>query len=302
MQIGNSRSRSPGITSLASSASRARIQLRLPLTVLISPLWAIIRNGWASSQAGKVLVENRECTTASALAIRSSSSSGKTSVELLGGQHALVDQGAARQRGEVDPDLVLGATAQAVGQPVQRDALQRSRRRRPRTAARSAACWTGSGRSARRRRWAPRASRGRSRCSSAAICSMLALALAASVRRRWAGRRCRPRTRPAAGSSKSTSARRNASGTWIRMPAPSPVFGSAPVAPRWSRLRRASRPLAMMSWLGHAGQRGDEGDAAGVVLERRVVEALGGPERLGAGDRGHRRSPRSHLSGDSAGP
>ena len=79
MQIGKSRSRSPGMTSLFSSASRARIQLRLPLAVLISPLWAIIRNGWASSQAGNVLVENRECTTASALAIRSSSSSGKTS-------------------------------------------------------------------------------------------------------------------------------------------------------------------------------------------------------------------------------
>jgi hypothetical protein len=29
---------------------------------------AIIRYGWASSQAGKVLVENRECTTTSALA------------------------------------------------------------------------------------------------------------------------------------------------------------------------------------------------------------------------------------------
>ena len=78
VQIGNSRSRSPGMTSLASSASRARIQLRLPITVLISPLWAIIRNGCASSQAGNVLVEKRECTTTSALAIRSSSSSGKT--------------------------------------------------------------------------------------------------------------------------------------------------------------------------------------------------------------------------------
>ena len=76
VQMGNSRSRSPGITSLASRASRARIQFRLPITVLISPLWAIIRNGWASSQAGKVLVEKRECTTTSALAIRSSSSSG----------------------------------------------------------------------------------------------------------------------------------------------------------------------------------------------------------------------------------
>ena len=77
MQIGNSRSRSPGIRSLSSSASRARIQLRLPITVLISPLWAMNRNGWASGQAGKVLVEKRECTTASAEATRSSRRSGK---------------------------------------------------------------------------------------------------------------------------------------------------------------------------------------------------------------------------------
>ena len=79
VQIGNSRSRSPGITSEASSASRARIQLRLPMTVLISPLWAMNRNGWASGQLGKVLVEKRECTTASAEAIRSSTRSGKNS-------------------------------------------------------------------------------------------------------------------------------------------------------------------------------------------------------------------------------
>ena len=40
VQIGNNRSRSPGIRSESSNASRARIQLRLPITVLISPLWA----------------------------------------------------------------------------------------------------------------------------------------------------------------------------------------------------------------------------------------------------------------------
>ena len=77
VQIGKSRSRSPGIRSEASSASRARIQLRLPMTVLISPLWAMNRNGCDSGQLGKVLVENRECTTASAEATRSSTRSGK---------------------------------------------------------------------------------------------------------------------------------------------------------------------------------------------------------------------------------
>ena len=34
-----------------------RIQLTLPRTVLISPLWASIRKGWASRHSGKVLVE-----------------------------------------------------------------------------------------------------------------------------------------------------------------------------------------------------------------------------------------------------
>ena len=32
-------------------------QFRLPFSVLISPLWASIRNGCASHQRGKVLVE-----------------------------------------------------------------------------------------------------------------------------------------------------------------------------------------------------------------------------------------------------
>ena len=77
VQIGNSRSRSPGIRSVASSASRARIQLRLPMTVLISPLCAMKRNGCDSGQLGNVFVENRECTRAIADSIRSSTRSGK---------------------------------------------------------------------------------------------------------------------------------------------------------------------------------------------------------------------------------
>ncbi len=62
----------PAVASTAGSgrwpacASRARIQFRLPRTVLISPLCATYRYGWASGQDGKVLVENRECTRARA--------------------------------------------------------------------------------------------------------------------------------------------------------------------------------------------------------------------------------------------
>ncbi len=77
MQIGKMRSMSPGMRSDASSASRARIQLRLPCTVLISPLWARYRYGWASGHDGNVLVEKRLCTNASADAKRSSWRSGK---------------------------------------------------------------------------------------------------------------------------------------------------------------------------------------------------------------------------------
>ena len=45
--------------------------------VLISPLCAMNRYGWASGQLGKVLVENRECTSAIALSVRASVRSGK---------------------------------------------------------------------------------------------------------------------------------------------------------------------------------------------------------------------------------
>ena len=42
--------------------------------------------------------------------------------------------------------------------------------------------------------------------------------------------------------------RRNRSGSWIRMPAPSPCSGSAPVAPRCERLRRIDNACVMMAW------------------------------------------------------
>ena len=83
--IGNNRS-SPAASPCAparlnrsdcSIDSRARIQLRLPITVLISPLCAMNRYGWASGHDGKVLVEKREWTTAMADSTRSSVSSGK---------------------------------------------------------------------------------------------------------------------------------------------------------------------------------------------------------------------------------
>ena len=69
VMMGKARSSEPatsprGKWSDASDPSRACIQLRLPMTVLISPLWASRRYGWASGQDGNVLVENREWTSA----------------------------------------------------------------------------------------------------------------------------------------------------------------------------------------------------------------------------------------------
>ncbi len=66
----------PGMRPVASIASRARIQLRFPLIVLISPLCAMYLYGCARGQDGNVLVENLEWTSASALAYRWSDRSG----------------------------------------------------------------------------------------------------------------------------------------------------------------------------------------------------------------------------------
>ncbi len=75
--IGMTLARSLPNSSEASCDSRARIQFTLPISVLISPLWAITRYGWASSHYGKVFVEKRECTRPIALSIRSSRRSPK---------------------------------------------------------------------------------------------------------------------------------------------------------------------------------------------------------------------------------
>src|SRR3712207_5266360 len=47
-------------------SSRAKTRSALPRMVLISPLWQIMRYGCARSQLGVVLVENLECTVATA--------------------------------------------------------------------------------------------------------------------------------------------------------------------------------------------------------------------------------------------
>ena len=63
-------------TAEVSSGSRALIQLRLPSSVLISPLCATSRNGWASFQLGSVFVAKRWWNSATEATVRSSSRSG----------------------------------------------------------------------------------------------------------------------------------------------------------------------------------------------------------------------------------
>ena len=70
--------------------------------------------------------------------------------------------------------------------------------------------------------------------------------------------------------------RRNASGSWIRMPAPSPCSGSAPVAPRCVRFSRIFRPCVTIAWLLLALDVRDEAQAARVMLAGWAVRALRG--------------------------
>ena len=51
------------------------MRLALPSIVLISPLWQSMRNGWARSQVGSVLVEKRWWKMAKDAAKRSSARS-----------------------------------------------------------------------------------------------------------------------------------------------------------------------------------------------------------------------------------
>ena len=96
--------------------------------------------------------------------------------------------------------------------------------------------------------------------------------------RRAAGTRGRRRTAPAGGSAmprRAASLRKNRSGIWMRMPAPSPVFASQPQAPRCSQVDEDLQRLPDDRVRAPALDVDDEADAAGVVLVARVVEAVG---------------------------
>ena len=126
VQIGKARSRL-GRCGLDAIASRARIQFRLPWTVLISPLWATIpvRVGERPRRervGGEPAVHQRAARDST----RSSVEVGEELAELRRGEHALVDERAADSDGKyvaISPrELVLDALAHDEGEPVEVDA------------------------------------------------------------------------------------------------------------------------------------------------------------------------------------
>ncbi len=83
------------------------------------------------------------------------------------------------------------------------------------------------------------------RPSSPAMVSMRATASSVPS----AGRKAMPTAyAPASGRSNPATSRKKASGTWERMPAPSPESGSEPVAPRCSRLRSTVSAWSTRVW------------------------------------------------------
>ena len=73
--------------------------------------------------------------------------------------------------------------------------------------------------------------------------------------------------------------RRKAWGSWMRTPAPSPVVGSAPAAPRCSRSSSACEREVDHVVARLAVEARDAGDPARVVLEAGVVQAGGAGRR-----------------------
>ena len=291
VQIGNSRSRSPGMTSRA----QQRLSGPHPVAVALDGVdLAVVgdhpeRVGQlpgGEGVGGEPGVHDDQRTGHPLV-----EQLGEHQLQLLGGQHALVDQGAAGQRGEVDPGLVLGPPAQAVGQPVQGDPPAAARPWPRRTAARSSGMFARV-RSLRRGVVGPHARASPGRSGAPRRRSARSSPWPWPPRRaRWAGTRCRPRTRLAAagrirprragtrpGSASGCPHRHRSSGP-RRWPPGGPGCAAPP------------GPGRMMSWLGDAGQGGHEGDPAGVVLERRVVQALA-RARAGKGtSSGHQRTP-----------
>ena len=162
-----------------------------------------VRDGPAAT-TGRCWSRSGECTSARPLSKRSVGQVGVEIAQLVAGEHALVDEGAGRQRREVDAvHLVLDALAQAEGEPVDAEGVDRpvgrggaGRRsaRRPATAP----AWP-----AGRCRPGPSGSTGTSRQADDGQALLVGQLLDPTAAPWWrrrgrrAGRRCPPRSRPA---------------------------------------------------------------------------------------------------------
>ena len=232
--------------------------------------------GGPAASDGKVLVEKRECTSGQRGGEPLVGQVGEERLELAGGEHALVDEGARGQRREVDVGLVLGALAQAERQPVERHARRRGRPaaatnswRKTRHAPRAPCADAASGVD---RDVAPaedRAGPPRRRSPRCAACGLGALA-----GRRRAGRRCRRRRRPPAGSVEVDDRAQERVGDLDQDAGAVAGVGLGAGGAAVLEVAQRGQAWSTMSWPALAGQRGDEGDAAGVVLVLAAVQAL----------------------------
>ena len=256
--------------------------------MLISPLWATRRYGCASGQLGKVLVEKRECTRPKALTTRSSCRSSSKAAQLRSRQHALADKGAPGQAREVDGVRRLCAAAGALAAELVLDTLTYQ----VRPALQFVPARTTDEHLAERRHRIARQCADRrivdrdvapTEHGQAQFADDLVNALDRRVRIGTALRQ--------EGDTGGVGAfrrqlevhdggRKKASGIWIRMPAPSPVFGSAPAAPPVLQVhQRGDRLFDDVTALA-AVHVDDERDAARVVFESRIVETDGSRSTL----------------------
>ena len=274
-----------------SRPSRARIQLMLPRSVLISPLCAMKRYGCASGQDGNVFVLKRWCTSASAESHVGIGQIGEQRRDLVGRQHALVDERARREADDVE-EVLLGSVRRSTSCSIRLRATYslRSKRRRSRSGSASKGkclprptntCWND-----RLRRHRARAEQGSSVGTSRhpSSCRSSSSRMFCDQRLDRAALGTVARQEHEAGAvvplvgqldaERAVTFRRKRSGICIRMPAPSPVLASQPHAPRCSRLTSSCSPCSMTSCERRPLTLTTKPDAAGVLLVLRMVEAL----------------------------
>ena len=240
-----------------SCGSRARIQLALPRTVLISPLCARKLNGCARSQVPSVLVEKRECTSAIARLEVGLAQVGVEGVELRARAAGPCRPACATRRlanvnaASATPrrcGRLLDAPADHVQLALERLGRRRSRRSTSELAHDRRGVSRASSPMALESAPARRASPGRGGPPRAMIRTH------SSSQRRRTGRvvrqeaSCRRRSRRAAAAraraprARAAQEARRGAGSGCRRRRRSP--GPMPVAPRWSRLRSTSTACA----------------------------------------------------------